>query len=211
MVPSHQFGLVIRSTGCPILLVSLRKWLERRVMKLTNLMSQSVLIVATIPPFVVACWMNGTLLIWVSKTEIVIAGMHSLIITIHSLICHGQLRRKEYLICSEFGRIQWMSRSMSMAMEVRNIQFNSMVEVWSIHCLEACLKSSWSASSSFEGRRVGTCILEHGFAMFAVVPPHLSPLVKVQHNDAHRFRDVIIGDLSPVLKTQQRKLQVWDI
>ena len=84
MVPSHQFGLVIRSLGFPILLVSLRKRLERRVMKLTNLMSQSMSIVATIPPFVVACWMNRTLLIWVSKTEIMIAGMHSFIITIHS-------------------------------------------------------------------------------------------------------------------------------
>ena len=89
MVPSHQFVYVIRSSGCPILLVGLRKQLERRVMKLTNLMSQSMSIVATIPPFVVACWMNRTLLIWVGKAEIVIAGMHSLIITINSLIFNG--------------------------------------------------------------------------------------------------------------------------
>ena len=58
-------------------------------MKLTNLMIHRMLIVATIPPFVVACWMNRTLLIWVRKTEIVIAGMNSLIITINSLIFHG--------------------------------------------------------------------------------------------------------------------------
>ena len=151
MVPSHQFGLVIRSLGCPILLIGLRKRLERRVMKLTNLMSQSMSIMATIPPFLVACWMNRTLLIWAGKTEIVITCMHSLIITINSLIFNGWFGRKEYLICSEFSRIQWMSRSMSMAIEVRNTQFDSMVEMWSIHCLETCLKSlySWSPSSSF--------------------------------------------------------------
>ena len=98
-------------------------------MKLTNLMSQSVSIVATIPPFVVACWMNRTLLMRVGKTEIVIAGMHRLIITSNSLSVLGYFGRKEYLICSEFSRIQWMSRLMSMAIEVRNTQFDSMVEV----------------------------------------------------------------------------------